>query len=136
MLANSILLIDDDPEEFDLFCSALGQLDKSIECFQALNCKDGFQKLDSSEGLPRYIFLDLNMPTSHGKYCLEKLKQHPVYTSIPVFVYTTSSREVDKVEEKKLGAQRYFIKPNTLPELKFLLSFVISGEWSQSQYGY
>jgi DNA-binding response OmpR family regulator len=129
MLTNSILLIDDDPEEFDMFCNAVGQLDKSIECHQALTCKDGFQKLESSKGLPRCIFLDLNMPPSHGKYCLEKLKKHPVYSSVPVFIYSTSDREIDKMETTKLGAQRYFTKPNSMGELKHILSDVISDGW-------
>ena len=129
MLTNSILLIDDDPEEFDMLCDALTHVDKSIGCVQAFNCKEGFEKLGASAGLPKFIFLDLNMPPSSGKYCLEKLKKHPVYASVPVFIYTTSDRETDKMETTKLGAQKYFIKPNSMSELKHLLSHVVSDEW-------
>ena len=123
------MLIDDDPEEFDIFCHTVMHLDRSIGCVQALNCKDGFQKLEGSKGLPRYIFLDLNMPASHGKYCLEKLKKDPHYSSIPVFVYTTSNREADMEETKKLGAQMFITKPDTEGELMKILSYVISEEW-------
>jgi CheY-like chemotaxis protein len=104
-------------------------VDKSIDCVQAFNCKDGFQKLDDSQGLPRYIFLDLNMPASHGKYCLERIKKHPLYSAIPVFIYTTSNREVDVEETKKLGAQLFFTKPHNFQDLKKLVSYVISEEW-------
>jgi CheY-like chemotaxis protein len=133
MLTDNILLIDDDPEEFDIFCNALSELDKNLACVHALSCKDGFQKLESSGGLPKYIFLDLNMPASHGRYCLEKLKKHDVYASIPVFIYTTSNRDIDKTETKKLGAQRYFTKPDNMGELKHMLAYVISGEWKYNQ---
>jgi len=129
MLTNNILLIDDDPEEFDIFCGALATLDKSIDCIGATSCSDGFSKLEASSGIPRYIFLDLNMPASHGKFCLQKLKKHPVYASIPVFIYTTSNREIDKYEAKKFGAQMFFTKPASVSELKHIISYVISEEW-------
>lgn len=129
MLTNKILLIDDDPEEFDLFCVTVTHLDKSIDCIQAINCKDGFQKLEASSGLPRYIFLDLNMPGSYGTHCLERIKKHPVYASVPVFIYTTSNRQVDIDETKKLGAQMFITKPDNVRDLKKILSYVISEEW-------
>lgn len=129
MLTNKILLIDDDIEEHDIFCDTLSRVDKSIECVGAVNCHDGFAKLNASHGLPRYIFLDLNMPGSYGKYCLEKLKKHPAYATVPVFIYTTSNREIDKKETKDLGAQLFITKPGTMSELKQILSYVISEEW-------
>ena len=129
MLTNKILLIDDDPEEFDIFCHTITRLDTTIGCIQAYSCTEGFQKLEASQGLPKYIFLDLNMPGSHGKYCLEKIKKHPVYSIIPVFIYTTSNREIDMEVTKRLGAQMFIIKPDTEKELKKVLSYVISEEW-------
>ena len=129
MLTNKILLIDDDPDEFDIFCNTVTGLNKDIGCVLADNCKDGFQKLEVSQGLPRYIFLDLNIPGSHGRFCLERIKKHPVYSTIPVFVYTTSNREVDKEESKQLGAQMFITKPNSEKELKQVLSYVISEKW-------
>jgi twitching motility two-component system response regulator PilH len=129
MLTNKILLIDDDPEEHEVFCETLTTLDQSIDCVGAYNCHEGFEKLEASKGLPRYIFLDLNMPASHGKFCLQKLKKHPLYATVPVFIYTTSNREIDKYEAKKFGAQMFFTKPNSMGELKHILSYVISEEW-------
>ncbi len=129
MLTNKILLIDDDPEEFDIFCDALARLDKSIACENALSCSEGFQKMEASKGLPRYIFLDLNMPQAHGEVCLEKIKSHPTYSSIPVFIYTTSNRESDIQVTKRLGAQSFFTKPDDVQGLLKILSYVVSNEW-------
>lgn len=129
MLTGKILLIDDDPEEFDILTHALSQVDQNLDCIIAYSCQDGFQKLSSSQGLPRYIFLDLNMPGSNGRFCLTKIKNHPVYSTIPVFIYTTSNREKDREETKKLGAEMFITKPGTLKELKNILSYVISEQW-------
>ena len=129
MLTDKILLIDDDPEEFDIFCQAFSNLDETLVCIQALHCPDAFQKLDSSRELPKYIFLDLNMPGASGKHCLEQLKNHPAYSSIPVFIYTTSKQKLDLEETKKIGAQMFFTKPNSLEELNKILLFVMSEQW-------
>ena len=129
MLTDMILLIEDDPEEFDIFCQAFSSLDNSLLCIQALNCTDAFQKLDSSKELPKYIFLDLNMPGANGKHCLEQLKKHTIYSSIPVFIYTTSKQKMDVEETKSMGAQVFFTKPNSLEELNKILLFVLSEQW-------
>jgi CheY-like chemotaxis protein len=129
MVTNKILLIDDDREEHEVFCETLAMLDKSIDCVGVFSCSEGFEKLEASQGLPRYIFLDLNMPANHGKFCLQKLKRHPLYAAVPVFIYTTSNREIDKYEAKKYGAQMYFNKPTSPSELKHIISYVISEEW-------
>lgn len=129
MLTNKILLIDDDPEELDILSQTISHVASDIDCVQAYNCKDGFKKLEASSGLPRYIFLDLNMPASHGRFCLEKIKKHPTYSSIPVFVYTTSDRDTDKEETKKLGADMFITKPSSARELIEILSFVLSEKW-------
>ena len=132
MLKSKILLIDDDPEEFGIFCRAFAKIADRILCIQALNCQDAFHELDSSIELPKYIFLDLNLPGSDGKYCLQQLKNHPKYFSVPVFIYTTSKWQFDLEETKKLGAQMFFTKPNNLHELNKILTFVISEQWKSS----
>ena len=132
MLKSKILLIDDDPEEFGIFCRAFANIAERTLCIQALNCQDAFHELDSSIELPKYIFLDLNLPGSDGKYCLQHLKNHPKYYSVPVFIYTTSKWQLDLEETKKLGAQMFFTKPNNLHELNKILTFVISEQWKSN----
>lgn len=133
MLTNKILLIDDDPEELEILVDAISFVDKSIDCVGASNCKEGFQMLNSSEGLPRYILLDLNMRPYRGKDCLKEIKKHPVYSSIPVFVYTASNQEADREETKKLGAQMFITKPDSMKDLKKVLSYIVSDEWKYNR---
>lgn len=99
------MLIDNDPEQFELFCRAFADRGDRILCSQALNCDDAFHELDSSVELPKYIFLDLNLTGSDGRHCLQQLKSHPRYFSIPVFIYATSKSQLDLEDAKKLKAQ-------------------------------
>jgi CheY-like chemotaxis protein len=133
MLTNKILLIDDDPEELELLVDAISQVDRNIDCVGASNCKEGFEKLNSSDGLPRYIFLDLNMRPFQGKDCLKQIKTHPVYSSIPVFIYTASNQESDMEETRKLGAQMFITKPDSMKDLKKVLSYIVSEEWKYNR---
>jgi CheY-like chemotaxis protein len=67
---------------------------------------------DSDEtGYPGFIMLDLNMPKKSGREALQELKQHPVFKSIPVIVYTTTKNEMEIKRCYELGANSYIVKP-------------------------
>src|SRR5687767_14455711 len=60
---------------------------------------------DSDETIyPGFIMLDLNMPKKSGREALQELKQHPVFKSIPVIVYTTTKNEMEIKRCYELGA--------------------------------
>lgn len=67
---------------------------------------------DSEESFfPGFIMLDLNMPKKSGREALQELKQHPVFKSIPVIVYTTTKNEMEIKRCYELGANSYIVKP-------------------------
>ena len=67
---------------------------------------------DSDESVfPGFIMLDLNMPKKSGREALQELKQHPVFKSIPVIVYTTTKNESEIRRCYELGANSYIVKP-------------------------
>jgi CheY-like chemotaxis protein len=67
---------------------------------------------DSDEYMfPGFIMLDLNMPKKSGREALQELKQHPVFKSIPVIVYTTTKNETEIRRCYELGANSYIVKP-------------------------
>jgi CheY-like chemotaxis protein len=67
---------------------------------------------DSDETIyPGFIMLDLNMPKKSGREALQELKQHPVFKSIPVIVYTTTKNEMEIKRCYELGANSYIVKP-------------------------
>jgi CheY-like chemotaxis protein len=60
---------------------------------------------------PGFILLDLNMPKKNGREALQELKQHPIFKSIPVIVYTTTKNEMEIRRCYELGANSYIVKP-------------------------
>ena len=61
----------------------------------------------------------------NGWECLAKLKSREKYQQIPVIIYTTSSRSVDRVIAKDLGAICLFTKLHDFKKLKKMLKIVV-----------
>ena len=124
---NTILLVDDDVDDQEVFCEVLKEINSSIECITAADCEEVLTILQNNlPGLPDYIFLDLNMPKMNGKQCLEALKEHEVFKNIPVIIYSTSSSIRDKNETDDLGAAYFLTKPNSISGLKKEIELAIS----------
>lgn len=111
-----ILIVDDDPEDIELFCEAVSEIDKSISCVEAYNGVEALKILQRDQLLPAFIFLDINMPFMNGQKCLAELKRNPVYKDIPVVMYSTT-RDERQIEECKLMGASFLTKPNTYDEL-------------------
>jgi CheY-like chemotaxis protein len=67
--------------------------------------------------LPDLLLLDLKMPGLGGFEVLEWLREHPPYNRLPVVVFSGSDQPVDINRALALGARRYLVKPQKMPEL-------------------
>src|SRR5512140_463894 len=63
--------------------------------------------------LPALVLLDLNMPIVGGFEVLEWLLKRPELRSLPVVVFSSSSREDDQTKALALGARDYVQKPQS-----------------------
>ena len=127
----TILLIDDDEDDRNLFFEAAGDVDKAIECIGAVDAQDGLLYLnDVANPVPDFIFLDLRMPGMSGQQCLEEIKRNARVAMVPVIVYTTS-RDVKESETlKKLGAAHFMSKPVSPDDVYYMVSFVLGEKWN------
>lgn len=129
MSHQTLLIIDDDRDDINIFAEALQEIDETIKFFSFVESENIIDSLDKLPVLPDYIFLDLNMPKVTGKECLVQLKANPRYAPIPVIILSTSVFLKDIREAKELGASYYISKANNFPALKASISFILSGEW-------
>ena len=114
-----ILLVDDDPDEFDFFQSALEKLPGLFDCGYAVSPSAAFSLLD--ETLPDYIFMDMNMPLMNGLECTSKLKKTDGLSDIPVIIYTTGYNPALHREALQIGAAGCVQKPTRPTDLVNML---------------
>jgi len=120
-------LIDDDPDDQEIFCMALDELNPAIKRVMASNGEDGIKKLSLNPQIPPdYIFLDLNMPRMNGIECLKEIKKVKYLQKTKVIMYsTTDARDVRELT-KDLGAYDFIVKPPSFLKLVEFLSDVLN----------
>jgi CheY-like chemotaxis protein len=122
----SILIVDDDADDRELFIDAIKEVDADIKCTTAVDGKQALERLRSNySSLPDFIFLDLRMPRFSGKKCLLELKKDEQLKSIPVIIYTTSNDVEESKELRDLGAVHFISKPSDPAQIYYVVSFVL-----------
>lgn len=123
----SILLIDDDADDRELFDEALQEVGPHIRFESAGNGQMAFEMLElKKQDLPDLIFLDINMPVIDGWQCLSILKNNEAFKHIPVIIYSTSAPDGAQETAIRLGALSYVLKPSQFNELKKMLARVVA----------
>ena len=126
MTIRSVLLVDDDLDDQDIFRTALSEVAASVALTTANNGEDALQKLHGNSHYPDLIFLDINMPVLNGFDTLAQIKKEDPIKEIPVFIYTTSARPEDIEKAKELGALDCVKKPADFLELCRFISSVLN----------
>lgn len=121
---NDSTFVDDDEDDYALFCDALQAIIATPTCLRA---SDGQKALDILRNvLPDYIFLDVNMPVMGGEECLINIRKSKTLRAIPVIVYSTTSQPKEIQTFKDLGAKDFLVKPGTFEELVVALTAIVT----------
>lgn len=135
----TLLFIDDDPEDTELFCEAVTYLNnsdfiyaekESVACVTANNGCMAIDLLAALKEMPDYIFLDINMPGMDGRQCLRHLKSDQLFCDIPVIMLSTTFDGQDAIALKALGAYDCIKKPCAFNDLVKVLSKYIYRKYS------
>ena len=89
----TILIVDDDIDDLEIFTEAVKTISTQINCIRALDGAEAMQMLDNIN--PDIIFLDINMPGMNGAECLSLIKKNEEFKNLPVVVYSTSPDMID-----------------------------------------
>jgi CheY-like chemotaxis protein len=113
MTKRSILLVEDDELDVISVTRTLKKLDVEHELHTAFNGIEALAML-RGDGMPRIkqpdiILLDINMPRMNGIEFLKELRKDSTFSSIQVYVMTTSSEEYDITQSMDVAG--YIIKP-------------------------
>ena len=130
-LYQSVLLIDDDAEDQEIFQEAIQEIDPQVRCTFVSDAEQALKQLNEKNIVrPDILFIDLNMPKINGKQLLKELKESDRLKGIPVVMYSTFFGPQDIEEITTLGAVHYMIKATRFMELCNALKFILSKNWN------
>jgi CheY-like chemotaxis protein len=110
----TVLLIEDDEVDVLNVRRAFRKKGFTQHLHLAENGLDAVDRLTHKGDLdpfPDLILLDLNMPKMGGFEFLRFRREHPVLSTIDIYVMSTSAAEEDIRMAEELGASGYVVKP-------------------------
>jgi CheY-like chemotaxis protein len=123
-MSSTILLVDDDPDDLDIYKQLLGIIDPNIVATGFLSPRDALKYLESSAPLPDLVILDFNMPQMNGLDFLKLVRGNPALAGLHVTVVTTSCNPRD-AEELLLLRSECHLKPNSLSDFRAVIEKLI-----------
>jgi CheY-like chemotaxis protein len=124
-IPKSIVLVDDDRDDHEIFISACAQIDYRANVLGFDSGDQAIRKLSVMPSLPDVIFLDLNMPRLNGMDVLKKLKDSDQLKSVPVVIFSTSFDSRVREKCSSLGAMDIMEKPSCFDALCTRLQTVL-----------
>lgn len=124
MTNNTILLVEDDPDEERL---ALVAFKQSGIRDQVVVARDGQEAIDyllaqgvhtnrAANDLPRVVFLDINLPKINGIDVLKRVRSNKATSLLPVVLLTSSDEKCDREEGYRCGANSFVRKAHDFDE--------------------
>ncbi|HVF88662.1 MAG TPA: response regulator [Blastocatellia bacterium] len=105
---SNILVVDDSPTMRRMVIASL----RSLEGVSFDEASSGLEAIEHL-ALSRFnlLVLDLNMPDMHGLEVVRFMREHKVYSAIPIIVLTTRGDEGSRSDTLAAGASAYLTKP-------------------------
>lgn len=131
-----IFIVDDDPEDREMFSEALSFVSPDAQLTEISSGVNLIQTLNNPDApVPEVIFLDMNMPKLTGIDCLKKIKaSDSKFKDMKIVILSTYSNK-DEIEEAfKQGANRYYVKPTLFDNLKDIISGVLETNWKKTDF--
>jgi CheY-like chemotaxis protein len=129
----SILIAEDNPDDFFLFQMAIIEADESIHIYHVNNgaqlieflMKDDISKKLRSHAVPDLIITDLKMPFLDGLEVIRKVKSHKEFENIPIYLFSSNDSDANKEKAKEVGASAFYKKPHTFRELQATIKKIL-----------
>jgi len=125
-MVRSILLIDDDRDDYELFAEAISEIDPEISHRYVSTCNEANALDDTSFDL---LLLDINMPGKDGFQWLKAIRKQG-YASVRIVMFSNSLSPVHIEKAYKEGADLYFPKPESFSRLVKGLHSLINIDWT------
>jgi two-component system cell cycle response regulator DivK len=116
-----VLIVEDNPSNMRLM-----EMTLRGKGYTLLKATDGEKALDMVlTKQPDLIIMDIQLPKLSGLEAIEKIREVPVFSSIPIIALTAYAMKGDKEEIINAGCDAYLSKPINTRELPFVIAQVL-----------
>jgi two-component system, OmpR family, alkaline phosphatase synthesis response regulator PhoP len=116
-----VLVVDDNEDSLRIVESILRSAG-----FEVCLARDGQQAIEIAEAsAPELIILDIMMPVMDGVEALQRLRDSPRTSRIPVILLTAKAQDEDVIAGYQTGADYYMTKPFTAKQLLYGVRLVL-----------
>ena len=123
------LLIDDDPDDQEIFLIALRQAFPRSGCWCESDCVKAIEQLNQKlRPAPDYIFMDWNLPYLAGKDCIPELHKVLGYETVCIFILSGMAPHISQDKLDKLGVKKVLKKQNSISKLSDELHEAITSQ--------
>ncbi|WP_165958092.1 response regulator [Segetibacter sp. 3557_3] len=123
----NVVLADDDEDDVLVFRDAVQKACAALE-LQVVADGDQLMKLLQVIKVPDLILIDLNMPGTSGKECLQMIRADQRFNSTKLMIFSISSTHKDIQYCLNNGADYYTVKFGSLRQLAELVDDICRGE--------
>jgi len=128
MYYKSVLLIDDDIDDRDLFCITVREISPEIDCKQFARVVDASAYLENTETLPEIIFAEIDIHLIDGIEFLEGIRENEKFKDIPVYIYSTPFIIKEMGNPLKEQVAGYLFKTTDFADFKRGLREILEGK--------
>lgn len=121
----SVLVIDDDQDDHEIFSGAMHIAYPKALCEFAFNRLEALDRLKLVTEKPDFIFMDLNMPEMEPEEFLQKLRLIPNMQDIAVYTLSGCAPYDQMKYLTQIGVKKVLQKQNTIGQLSNLLRSTI-----------
>ena len=109
-MAQTILIVDDDPHILEVIAFALGRAG-----FATASAKDGLAALARhADARPDLVILDINLPEMDGLDVCREIRRT---SAVPILFLSSRDEEIDRIVGLEIGGDDYVSKPFSPREL-------------------
>ena len=127
----NIVLAEDDIDDQNIFQIAMQEIDPSVQVQFVANGKELLQLLQNYR--PDIIFLDLEMPYKNGLQCLIEIRDNPRLATLPVIVFSSTTKPANIQTAYEMGAHLFFIKPPIYSDYLSSIKAIFKLNWNDPE---
>jgi CheY-like chemotaxis protein len=122
-----IIVIEDDSDDQEVLTEIFEGLNYGNEIIFFHEAEKALDYLSRTEVLPFLILSDINMPKLNGLELKRKIHTNAALQvkCIPYLFFTTAASKDSVIDAYSMSAQGFFIKENSMKELKKTISIII-----------